>query len=89
MRLGERVEVCAYPVEVESNLGSGDVFAGVFVAEVATGVSFAAAAANASAATSAILRTGETFAPPDLRELMLEMSKGEGVFQWRWSQSGT
>lgn len=81
---GDRTPIPAYPVEVQNNVGSGDIFAGVLAAEVASGTPLHEAATLAGAATSALLRTGENFAPPDLRVMAEGVMRGDGSFDWRW-----
>jgi len=81
---GGTTQIPAYPIEVQSSVGSGDIFAGVFAAEVASGTSLPNAARLASAATSALLRAGETLAPPDLRNMAEGVMREEGSFAWRW-----
>lgn len=87
-----RIAIPAYPVDVPNNVGSGDIFAGVVVAEVSRGATLEQAASLAAAATSAVLATQDTLAPPDLRELALEVmrtAESTRVFDWRWqSETG-
>jgi sugar/nucleoside kinase (ribokinase family) len=81
---GNRTEIPAYLVEVSSNVGSGDIFAGVLAAEVSTGAQLEDAARLAAAGASAMLRTGDTLAPPDLRELARAVTRESGCMDWRW-----
>jgi sugar/nucleoside kinase (ribokinase family) len=84
---GRRIAIPAYPVDVPNNVGSGDIFAGVVVAEVSRGAALEQAASLAAAATSAVLATQDTAAPPDLRELAEEVTRAaesSRAFDWRW-----
>lgn len=85
---GRSAAIPAYPVDVPNNVGSGDIFAGVVAAEVSRGIAVPEAARTAAAATSAVLATRDTLAPPDLRELADEILRGPksgGGFSWRWT----
>lgn len=69
------------------NVGSGDIFAGAVVAEVSRGGTLEEAASLAAAATSAVLATRDTVAPPDLRELadeVMRATESRRAFDWRW-----
>jgi sugar/nucleoside kinase (ribokinase family) len=77
--------VCAYPVEPTSAVGSGDIFGGVVAARLAIGDDLVAAARQAAAATSIVLASGDTFAPPDLQRLTERLlAERDGEFDWRW-----
>jgi ribokinase len=77
--------IATYPVRRSSNVGSGDLFAGVVAARLATGDDLLAAAKQAAAATSAVLASGDTFAPPDLPALTQRLIREhKGQIDWRW-----
>jgi len=77
--------VPVFPVNASSTVGSGDLFGGVTAACLAAGNDLVYSARLAAAATSIVLASGDTFAPPDLSALALNtLNKSEGHLQWRW-----
>jgi sugar/nucleoside kinase (ribokinase family) len=84
-RNGTRTAIPAFPVDAQTTVGSGDVCAGVIASQLVTDNDLATAARRASAATAAVLASGDTFAPPDLRALMWRVLQEQtGTFAWRW-----
>lgn len=83
---GERKSLIpAYPVRASSTVGSGDVFAGVVAALLASGEELEAAARQGAGATSIVLASGDCFAPTDLQELTQRLlAEHEGRLDWRW-----
>jgi sugar/nucleoside kinase (ribokinase family) len=83
---GERRSlVPAYPVRPLSTVGSGDLFGGVVAALLALREDLVTAATQAAAATSIVLASGDTFAPPDLQAFTQRFLAGnEGRVDWRW-----
>ena len=77
--------VSAYPVRPPSTVGSGDLFGGVTAARLAAGDDLVHAARYAAAATSIVLASGDTFAPPDLAQLVPKvLDEFECQLDWRW-----
>ncbi len=82
---GRRSLIPAFPVRPFSTVGSGDLFAGVVAALLALGEDLMMAATHAAAATSVVLASGDTFAPPDLPVLTQRLLvENEGRVDWRW-----
>ncbi|HEX6679135.1 MAG TPA: PfkB family carbohydrate kinase [Gaiellaceae bacterium] len=83
-----RSPIPAYPARPLSSVGSGDIFAGVVAARLALGDGLVAAAKQAAAATSIVLVSGDTFAPPDLPALTQRLlAENDGRVDWRWPLS--
>lgn len=81
--------VPAYPVRPVSTVGTGDIFAGVVAALLASGEHLVSAAMQATAATSVVLASGDTFAPLDLPGLTQRfLVENEGRVAWRWPVPG-